>query len=606
MMEFLSLGIEALALSEGEWVENPFVRDLQAIYRNSRVGNAENRGLDSPFAEETYVPTYLDENLLPDILTGKHWLVLLTGNPGDGKTAFLDKIGRYLKDAGAEAQEWDSANGWRYVLNEHHFIANFDASESSSGRRANEILDDILQHLSGSQPPQVEPRRTVLIAINDGRLRDYFLFNKRYGWLGRQIYLLLEEPNKGTDERIALVDLKARCLTVPTVEENFDTSLFEQILTRLLTDNFWQHCLNCRARSICTIKFNRDTLADSKHGKEVRRRLAQLFEFTHLRGTRHSTIRDVRSALSYIIAGVRSCKEIHEEVRNGFASEENWYNHLYFMAAFNPDGEIDDELSDMATYDPLLVSNPRFDRFLHYNRQENERKKLEELCHAFTERSANLLSLLTFPSMGGEWYRAMKRRFYFEGDAEKLENHELQLPDYHQLLPYRHIVLFRQILAGKHSLEDVRTWICEAISRSDGIVDEKVYSGFLCVRTNYSEEQELAVFKRFPMSEFKCYIPQPADVRFIEYFPNTLHFEHRDGDAALDIYLDLFEILMRFREGYLPGANEQAPFVIDLAQFKSRLLRRETQEIILLESGRKLHRITQENGVIRRLLLEEV
>ena len=57
------------------------------------------------------------------------------GNPGDGKTAFLEKIGAQLKAEGASAQEWDANNGWHYVLNGHHFIANYDASESSSGRR---------------------------------------------------------------------------------------------------------------------------------------------------------------------------------------------------------------------------------------------------------------------------------------------------------------------------------------------------------------------------------------------------------------------------------------------------------------------------------------
>ncbi|MBI1924023.1 hypothetical protein HYR99_07210 [Candidatus Poribacteria bacterium] len=600
-----AVSTEAMALSDGEWVENPFVRDLQAIYRNSRVGNAENRGLDSQFAEETYVPTDMDGTLLPDILAGNYWLVLLTGNPGDGKTAFLEKVGECLGEAGATSEVWDAANGWHYVLNGHHFIANFDASESSSGRRANEILDDILEHLPGPHSPQADLRRTVLIAINDGRLRDYFLFNKRYEWLGRQIYWLLEEPDKDVDNRIALVDLKARCLTVPTTEDNWDTSLFEQILNRLLADAFWEPCLSCRARTACPIKFNRDALANSEHGREVRRRLAWLFELTHLRGTRHTTIRDLRSALSYIIAGVRSCQEIHEEVKSG-SLPEGWYNRLYFMAAFNPDGEPDDELEDMKTYDPALVPTPRLDRFFHYNREVDERMDLEKLCFSFQARPTHLLSKLTFPLMNGKWYGAMKRRFYFEASDEALENHELQLPNYHHLLPDRHANVFRGILAGQHPLEEVRSWLCESISRSDGIVDSSVYCGFLCVLTNDSETQELAVFKRFPVDEFKCEIVQLSDARLIEFFPNTLRLVHIDGDAILDIHLDLFEILMRYREGYLPGAEEQAPFVIDLEQFKTRLLRLRTQEILLLESGRKLHRIMQENGVIRRLPLEEV
>ena len=583
---------------EGKWLENPFVRYLQSIYRNSRVGNAENRGLDSDFSEKTYVPTSLDEKLIPDILACKYWLVLLTGNPGDGKTAFLDKVGKYLMNAGANAEECDLSNGWHYTLFGQHFIANFDASESSSGKRANEILDNILEHLSGSDPPQVDPYRTVFIAINDGKLRDYFLFKDRYGWLGDQIDQLLEGDANRADERIVLVDLKARCLSA-TSEAATAPSLFEQILNRFLDDRFWRCCNNCCARSACYIKFNRDTLADPKHGATVGRRLTLLFRLTHLRGTHHSTIRDVRSALSYIIAGVSSCDEVHKEIQSGFLPA-GWYNRLYFMAVFNPKQEIDAELEAMATYDPATVSNPRLDRFFHYNRQVDEKCRLDELCYSFSARAEHLSSCLVHPSMERDWHRAMKRRFYFEGNAEELSNHQLELPDYITLLPYRYADLFIRVLEGESSLEEVRSWICEAISRSDGIVEEKVYSGYLCVRTNYNEEQELAVFKRFPVSEFRCEIAQSVDARFTEYSPNTFHFLYNDRDAILNIHLDLFEILMRLRDGYMIGSNEQAALVIDMAQFKSRLLRQETAEIILLESGRKIHRITQKDGGIHR------
>ena len=127
---------------------------------------------------------------------------------------------------------------------------------------------------------------------------------------------------------------------------------------------------------------------------------------------------------------------------------------------------------------------------------------------------------------------------------------------------------------------------------------------YVCLRITVNKE-ELAVFKRFPTDEFQSKILQLSDTRFIEFSPNILRLEHIAQDAILDIHLDLFEVLMRYREGYLPGADEQAPFVINLAQFKSRLLRLRTEEILLLESGRKLHRITQEDGMIRRLPLEE-
>ena len=59
-------------------------------------------GLDDEFARQTYVPTLLDTELLPAIVAGEKRLVLLTGNPGDGKTSFLVKVGERLRARGAQ------------------------------------------------------------------------------------------------------------------------------------------------------------------------------------------------------------------------------------------------------------------------------------------------------------------------------------------------------------------------------------------------------------------------------------------------------------------------------------------------------------------------
>src|SRR5439155_11874843 len=71
---------------------NPWVDQLRRVYRNSTIGNFENRGLDSDFARETYVPTALDRSLLPSIVNERPRAVFLSGNPGDGKTAFLEML----------------------------------------------------------------------------------------------------------------------------------------------------------------------------------------------------------------------------------------------------------------------------------------------------------------------------------------------------------------------------------------------------------------------------------------------------------------------------------------------------------------------------------
>ena len=68
-----------------EMTINPHVDAFLTIYSQSERSTGGTRGYDP----ETYVETKLDHNLIPRILDAKTKLVILTGNAGDGKTAFI-------------------------------------------------------------------------------------------------------------------------------------------------------------------------------------------------------------------------------------------------------------------------------------------------------------------------------------------------------------------------------------------------------------------------------------------------------------------------------------------------------------------------------------
>jgi hypothetical protein len=208
--------------------------------------------------------------------------------------------------------------------------------------------------------------------------------------------------------------------------------------------------------------------------------------------------------------------------------------------------------------------------------------------------------------LGQRWYAAWKRRLFFEGSDTAMQDHELHLPAHEALLPYRHQQLFKQIMRDEIDITRVRHLLCEAISHSDGIVDPDVSSNALCVCTSRGVREELAVFKRFIPDEFRCEVVRPNDSGFVEFYPNAVRLIHSEGEAVLTVHLDLFEILMRYREGYVPSTQEWLPFTIDLNQFKSRLLHLDTEELLLLESGRRLHRVIQRKGVVQRPSTEGV
>ena len=76
--------------------EVPWLKELLQVQPGSPWGNVETRGLDSNFARDTYVETELDRQVA-DAIRGKTVsLVILCGNVGDGKTAFLQNLAANL------------------------------------------------------------------------------------------------------------------------------------------------------------------------------------------------------------------------------------------------------------------------------------------------------------------------------------------------------------------------------------------------------------------------------------------------------------------------------------------------------------------------------
>ena len=196
---------------EGQLAQlNATVDALRRVNRNSRIGNADNRGLESDFAESTYVDTLLDLSLLPSIVAGRHRLVILSGNPGDGKTAFLQRFKAALLGSGGRTVHDDEA-GWRIEHARGSVAALYDASESHEGRSADDLVEGVLAPLAGPAP--TDRHYTAAIAINDGRLLDFFerTGEAKYPWLWDRIRpQLFDEPTPA--EGVVVIDLKRRAM----------------------------------------------------------------------------------------------------------------------------------------------------------------------------------------------------------------------------------------------------------------------------------------------------------------------------------------------------------------------------------------------------------
>jgi serine/threonine protein kinase len=580
--------VEAEALQEHI---NPWVNDVRSLYRNSDIGNKNNRGLDTAFVRETYVPTALDEYLLPAIFELKPKAVFLCGNPGDGKTAFLEKVQQRLQEQQAKILQKDES-GWELEWDGHLYRSCYDASESHQGLSADQQLTERLQGLEGNNKPA--SNLTALIAINDGRLADYFIRQQeRFHWLSRQI----DHARNASDVEeldVWVIDLKKRAfVNLPDAEGD---SVFRQVLQSLVTADKWKICEDCAAKVVCPLKNNALALRKSR----VISRLEFLFLLSHLRRQRHTTMRDLRSALAYLITGNKSCEQVHG-ARHGADAGASLISSAYWQSAFAPLEQHDELLADLTPFDPARFPHPHLDRFLHFHQ---------------TTRDAGQRILLfadkkDLPPQRFEsettWMAAFKRRLYFDAGkpvAATQDESGSVVPKVRwlTLLPYQHSKLFMRLLDGRLDVEEIlelRKRLALGILCSDGVIEE-VPAGKLSIKVSSSVEQQLVVLKQLPLEEFEFKVEHPQGTDMVERLPENVVLKHHSGLPRLDITLDLFELLMRMADGLQPTAPEFRPLLEDLKLFKDVLLLRETRDLVLIENQHRVHYITQrDNKVVR-------
>jgi hypothetical protein len=127
---------------------NPFVSYLLTLYSQSPRTNAGTRGLDD-LGRRTYVPTLLDEGLMPEVIAGRFKLVLITGNAGDGKTAFLQQFEARLGGQGGLVSNEALLNGRRFTTGGRSFLTNYDGSQDEDDRANDQVLREFFAPFKG-------------------------------------------------------------------------------------------------------------------------------------------------------------------------------------------------------------------------------------------------------------------------------------------------------------------------------------------------------------------------------------------------------------------------------------------------------------------------
>jgi len=596
---------------------NPYVTRFLTSYSQARRDNSGTRGLDD-VAKLTYVDTLLDTALRPAILDGQYQLVIITGNAGDGKTAFVKNLENEVVRQGGEV-EAIGANASTFQHRGRLFQTNYDGSQDEGAERANDqVLTEFFTPFRDGESP--DEGRVLLIAINEGRLIDFFggsVGREQFSTLGRHVLDFFSEERTELPPALLIVDLNRRSVVAQPRGEA-GTSIFERQLLKFLLPAYWTPCEGCRWRMRCPIKYNADTLSDPVSGPAVAERLRRLFEVVHLRRQLHITMRDLRSALSWLIFRDHSCADVAELLTRELRPADLLtllYVNAFASDGAPPPGRSDDRLvALLRQIDPAETANPGADRELHFRGPAG----LPML--AFEKRS----SLETEPlalwrdSLRNGWEalqspEALAERRTYHGLLRRIGYFERRDDAWQAMLPYRHLEDFLRAVVEPDQLDSLKATLIRGLSAVEGARNEEFASKYVCLRAGQEPKARIKSFRLFPAADFRAEIARAngASVRYVEYTPDRLILYHQPQDpsqqrrgarrAELQVSLDVLELLAEMKAGFVPSPNDIQGYFVNLVIFKNALAHLPFRQLLLTRDDQEFYELGLEGNAVARL-----
>lgn len=572
---------------------NPFVSYLLSLYSQSRRTNAGTRDLDA-MARMIYVPTALDRSLKPAVLQGQFQLVVITGNAGDGKTSFIKQVEDEARQRGANPESYGTGNGTRFDLNGRQFQSNYDGSQDEGAKVNDEVLREFFSPFGGPRSDSWPTNQTRLIAVNEGRLIDFLeQFAAQFPLLKRIINrgLSTGTPEDGT----IVVNLNLRSVVAASPEL---PSILDRLVKRLVEPQFWAPCQKCDLRDRCYAYHNALTFANPTAGPQALERLGLLYRLVTLRAKFHITLRHLRSALAYTIAGTRDCEEIHALYQQGDASEiaSSFYFNSWAAVGIVPHDPL---LALLAEVDVGQTTGPQLDRSFDFHPPDPAPTLMDFAPRGQYDRDLlkaiyqSLPLQITSHQNSGRFTRhrsyvaMLRRRHFFETRDDS----------WRDLVPYTAATKMAGLLTTRPDPRSAALEIIRAVNRGEGVFDTRRMRGKLALQVRQVEAATVRSYRVFPAERFELVPQEPAQTSpYLEHAPTALVLRYSDGTelvAELVLNLDVYEMLDRLNRGYRPTVDEIQGYYLSLAVFKNILGSAPYQEVLLTPTGHEFYSVTR-------------
>lgn len=603
-------GIELATEETGRADYNPYVTRLLTLYSQARRTNAGTRGLDD-IARLTYVRTGLDDKLAPAITTGRYRLVIVTGNAGDGKTAFLQQVESLFEQNGAKISKLASKNGSKWIWEDRQYETNYDGSQDEEDRSNDDVLEAFFKAFEGDDLIGFSGNEVRLIAINEGRLLDFLAHGPRaksYAGLRRLVNDAL--AGEKLPEGALLVNLNLRAVTA-----GGSNSLVERQLMQLLQPALWSACAGCSLREMCPLLHNAETLRDSNSGPAVRERIRRLFEIVHLRRRAHVTMRDLRSALSWLLLRDHGCEDVKSLHDKASAVGPAGALALNYTEAFadsdsgsslpiesdSPERAVDRLVRRLCETDVGRVNHPGLDRLLDNN--------LDGAVPWMTFDSRSMVAAAYLRRFASEVPRSsddvpspqvIDARRRLASVLRRWAYFERRDDGWKSMLPYTSIGQLEAVINAKSesdlqlARDDLRDRVVEAISVAEGVRNPRLRRNYLALRVSRVRDAAIRSYRLFAKEGFQIKVVRPTHGDFLEFAPDAVELVSVGGPARLRISLDLLEMMELIRHGYRPTAADLQGLFVNLLIFRNELVSTTFERVLLSADDEQFYEVSAE------------
>jgi serine/threonine protein kinase len=589
---------------------NPYVMRMLTLYSQARRTNTGTRGLDD-IARLTYVRTALDEKLAPAITTGRYRLVIVTGNAGDGKTAFLQQVEALFEQNGAAVTRLPTKNGSTWAWEGRSYETNYDGSQDEEDRSNNDVLDAFLKPFEGENVDGLNGVIVRLLAINEGRLLDFLAHGPRSSaYVGLRRFVNDALGGSQPPDGALLVNLNVRAVTAGGV-----SSLVERQLLQLLQPKLWEPCSRCSLRTSCPLLHNAESLSDSNSGPAVRERVRRLFEVVHLRRRAHVTMRDLRSSLSWLLLRDHGCGDVRDILATADEAKLPSLVALNYTEAFaDPDSgaslpiktagserAVDRLVRRLREADVGRVNHPILDRQLAFEiggavpwmTFEKRSMAASAMLRRFASEVPRSNDDVPLPHI-------IESRRRLAGVLRRWAFFERRDDGWKHMLPYSSVGLLEAVINAKSGgerrrvCEDLRDRVVEAVSVAEGVRNAKLRCSYLALRVSRIKDAPIRSYRLFPKDTFRIDVSRGAYEEFLEFSPDAVELASINGPARLRISLDLLEMMELIRHGYRPTAADLQGLFVNLLIFRNELIATTFDRVLLSPDDEQFYEVSAE------------